>query len=90
MKRFRAAGYIALRAPASLGVCDVIALKDGGALLLEVKSTTTPFAHFGPEDRAALLRAGRMAGAEVALCYWPKGQGQPELIGPNEWPPDPA
>lgn len=80
---------MALRAPASLGVCDVIALKDGQALLLEVKSTTTPFAHFGPEDRAALREAGRMAGAEVALAYWPKGQGHPELIGPNEWP-DPA
>lgn len=66
-------GWLAFRAPASLGVADVVALKAGYiARLIEVKSSAQgPYEHFGPADREALRQAAEVAGAEAILAWWP-------------------
>lgn len=75
-----------MRAPASLGVFDVIAVKDGRIRLIECKSTTrSAFSGWPPADREALLEAAERAGGEAELCWWPK-QGKPEFIKPDRWP----
>ena len=80
--------YFALRAPASLGVADVVALKDGRRpIMVEVKSTSrSAFAGFPPADRADLLFSAALAGAEAWLLYWPK-RSKPMWISPDKWPP---
>lgn len=79
--------WLAFRAPASLGVADVIALKDGQRPhLVEVKSTAAgPYHGFGPQDRARLLFAAKLAGAVALLAWWPP-RGQLRFIGVEEWP----
>ena len=75
-----------MRAPASLGVADVVALKPGESRLVEVKSTTAgPYAGFGPADRKALSAAAKVAGASAWLVWWPKRK-QPQWIAEAEWP----
>lgn len=76
------------RAAGSLGDADLIAMRfDRVPMLIEVKSTTTPFATFGPEDRAELLAAGELAGVDVWLAWWPKGARRgPRWIHPSSWP----
>ena len=83
----RSEDWFAMRAPASLGVADVIALKDGKRpMLIEVKSTSrSAFAGFPPADRADLLFAADLAGAEAWLVYWPK-RSKPIWLGPEAWP----
>lgn len=77
----------AMRAPASLGVVDVVALKDGHQpRFYEVKSTAGgPYERFGPEARAKLRGAARMAGARALLCWWPP-YGKPTMIPSDAWP----
>ena len=83
---YRAQGWIAFRAPASLGVADVIALKAGEApQLVEVKSSPYPFEHFRPADRARLIEAAEIAGAHPLLVHWPKG-GHIRFVHPPDWP----
>lgn len=79
--------WIAFRAPASLGVADVVALRDGNRpRLVEVKSTAGgPYERFGPADREKLRRAAEIAGADAFLAWWPP-RGKLRLIGPEEWP----
>jgi Holliday junction resolvase len=81
--------WIAFRAPASLGVADVVALRAGSTpRMIEVKSTVAgPYHSFGPADRAALSLAARMAGADALLCWWPP-RGKMHWIAEAEWPPD--
>ena len=83
----KAEGWLAFRAPASLGVADVIALRAGDkSRLIEVKSTAGgPYERFGPADRERLRVAGRVAGAEVFLVWWPS-RGQARWIPESEWP----
>jgi Holliday junction resolvase len=86
VKMLRSQGYVAMRAPASLGVFDVIAVKDGRIRLIEVKSTTrSAWSGFLPADRSALLDAAQTAGAEAELCWWPKHR-KPTFLTPDEWP----
>ena len=84
----RSEDWFAMRAPASLGVADVIALKDGKRpMLIEVKSTSrSAFAGFPPADRADLLFAADLSGSAAWLVYWPKWSG-PQWISPSHWPP---
>ena len=86
-KRLREEGWWALRAPASLGDVDVVALKNGHVpRFFEVKSTKAgPFHSFGPQDRADLLTAAGHAGAEAFLAFWPP-RGELQLIPPESWP----
>ncbi len=81
--------WVALRAPASLGVADVVAVRAGEIRLVEVKSTRAgPFAGFGPADRRALLDAAEVAGGQAYLVWWPP-RHPPRWMPPEEWPPTP-
>ncbi len=79
--------WLAFRAPASLGVADVVALKDGARpRLIEVKSTHRgPYHSFGPADRKRLRLAARIAGADAYLVWWPS-RGAMRWIHSSEWP----
>lgn len=79
--------WVAFRAPASLGVADVVALRDGDRpRLVEVKSTAGgPYERFGPADRAKLRQAAEMAGAVPLLAWWPP-RGKLRFIPAEEWP----
>lgn len=79
--------WIAFRAPASLGVADVIALRDGSRpRLVEVKSTAQgPYERFGPADRSKLTLAAKLAGADAFLVWWPP-RAEPRWIPEQEWP----
>ena len=79
--------WLAFRAPGSLGVADVVALKDGHRpRLVEVKSTAKgPYERFGPAERKALSDAAKIAGAEALLAWWPS-RGQLHWIPEQDWP----
>lgn len=86
VNRLRAEDWFALRAPASLGVADVVALKDGVAHMYECKATAAgPYAGFLPADRKRLSEAARKAGALAFLCWWPK-RAKPQFIAESDWP----
>lgn len=82
----REEGWFALRAPASKGEVDVVAIRHGNVEFYEVKSTAAgPYAHFGPADRAALRAEADRAGADAILCWWPPRKA-PEFIPARDWP----
>jgi Holliday junction resolvase len=69
VRKLRDEDWVAFRAPASLGVADVVALRAGSRpRLIEVKSTAQgPYEHFGPADRERLRVASGLAGADCFL-----------------------
>ena len=75
------------RAAGSLGDADLVALKTGSRpRLVEVKSSAQgPYEHFGPSERANLIWAAELAGAEAWLVWWPP-RGKPKWIASDEWP----
>jgi Holliday junction resolvase len=75
------------RAAGSLGDADLVALRsDRRPRLIEVKSTAGgPYERFGPHDRASLLWAAKMAGAEAWLAWWPP-RGKLVWLHSSEWP----
>ena len=79
--------WIVIRAPGSLGIFDLAAMKRKETnRLIEVKSTVAgPYHSFGPEDRRALLEAAEKAGAVAELAWWPP-RGQLQFIPSAEWP----
>ena len=86
-KRIEADGWFVIRAPASLGVADLVALKLGHQpRMIEVKATARgPFAGFPPADRAELLDAAAKAGAVPWLVWWKK-HGKPVWLASDDWP----
>ena len=83
---YRANGWFAMRAPASLGPVDVIAAKDGEIRFEELKSTSAgPFHSFGPKDRVALSEMARLAGAKAFLVWHPP-RSKPKVIPEEDWP----
>lgn len=86
-KLLEAEGWFVIRAAASLGFADLVALKRGRLpMVIEVKSTSGgPYERFGPEDRAALTRCADQSGAEAFLVWWPPRK-QPVWISETEWP----
>lgn len=69
-----------------LGAADVIAVKPGEVLLVQVKSTKGgPYAHFGPADRRVLLDAAERVGARAVLAHWPP-RGKLHYIPSSLWP----
>ena len=87
VRTLRDKDWIAFRAPASLGVADVVALRDGSRpLLVECKATAGgPYSHFLPADRKRLSEAAKLAGAEAWL-YWHPPRGEGHWISASEWP----
>lgn len=83
--QLEADGFWVIRAAGSLGDADLVAAKPGRLLLVEVKSTLTPWSHFGPADRHALLMAAEKAGGEAWLAWWPK-RGSCSWLPSWEWP----
>lgn len=83
---YRSEGWFAMRAPASLGAVDVVAIKDGEVRFEELKSTEAgPYSHFGPADRADLSSMAKIAGAAAFLVWWPK-RSKPIVIPESDWP----
>jgi len=99
MHAYRDDGYIAFRTPASMGVCDVIAMRRqqvdyepwpvvelSEVLMVEVKANKgNPFMHFRRPEREALRRAAAKAGAIPLLVHWPP-RGVRRDIGVKDWP----
>lgn len=88
VKLNREAGRFAMRAPASLGVCDVVVLEAGEKPCLdELKANKDggPYMNFRPADRAALIEAAEKAGAVARLVYWPV-RSNPTVILSEAWP----
>jgi Holliday junction resolvase len=78
--------WLAFRAPGSLGVADVVALRVGHTpMLIEVKSTISPYSHFLPAHRERLSFAAKLAGADAFLAWWPS-RGKLRWIPEYEWP----
>lgn len=79
--------WLVVRAAASLGVADLVALRDGSRpRVIEVKSTSGgPYERFQPAERARLSLAARLAGAEAWLVWWPP-RTKPRWIAESEWP----
>lgn len=87
--RLKSEGWWVIRAAASLGDADVVALKAGEATrFIEVKANKDggPYKNFSRDDRYELIKAAIMAGAIPELCYWPPGQKEPQWIPSGEWP----
>lgn len=86
-KCLEADGWFVVRAPASLGVADLVALKLGHTpRLIEVKATSRgPYAGFPPADRLELLNVAVGAGAAAFLVWWPRRK-HPVWLSPDEWP----
>ena len=70
-ERLESQGWIVQRSAGSKGCADLVAMRDGQIQFIEVKTTVTPFSHFGPEKREAMRKAARVAGATPILVHWP-------------------
>ena len=81
-------GYEHMRGASSKGLCDVLAIKPGEVLFINVKRTTPP----GPAERADLLRiAGYLPGVGVPLvALGPASRltyRRLTGVGPKAWEP---
>ena len=83
----KANGYVHMRGASSKGFCDVVAIKPGEALFVNVKRTTPP----GPAERADLLRVAGFIGAVPLVALKPLRQGLEYRLltgaGPRDWVP---
>jgi len=78
--------YVVARCAGSKGEFDLMAMKPGAKLLVEVKSTAGgPYERFGPKDRADMLFMAEMADADAWLAWWPP-RGKLRWIHSSEWP----
>ena len=80
-------GWIVIRAGASLGPADLIAMKrDYLPMMIQVKATKAGvWTGFPPGDRAALRRVALIAGAQGVLAHWPP-RGELTWYNDDEWP----
>lgn len=80
-------GYVTVRSAGSKGAVDVVALKQGETLLVQVKRSNP---RLSPADRSTLLRLAHLVGGVPVVAFQP-GRGMPvefrELTGPEpgEW-----
>jgi Holliday junction resolvase len=79
--------WFVVRAAGSLGDADLLALRaDRRPLIIEVKSTAAgPYERFGPKQRADMLFAAELAGADATLAWWPP-RGKLRWLNSSEWP----
>jgi hypothetical protein len=95
MHAYRDAGWVAFRTPASMGACDVIAMRALADIepraevhMVEVKANYgNPFMNFRRPERKLLKLAATAAGAQAILCHWPP-RGERRDISADEWPDD--
>ena len=94
-------GWFVIRAPGSLGVADLVAIREEShcygwddydvshpvVRFVECKANEKggPYMNFRPPDRQALIEAAEKAGARAELAYWPK-RGNLVWIGSEAWP----
>jgi Holliday junction resolvase len=77
---------VAYSGKASKGPADIMAARDGAILMVQVKScAASPYAHFLPADRRALLEEAQRAGGTATLAYWPP-RGKLVFIPSDDWP----
>jgi len=76
-------GWIVMRAPASIGAADLVALKANNTpRFIQVKAVVgSPYKTFGPAERQELSMVARQAGGMAQLCHWPPR-------GPCRWVPE--
>jgi len=94
------AGYLVASRRHIGGACDLVAIEiphewvEHGnwtaspiqvPLLIEVKTSTTPFSSFPPADRNALLETAHEYGCEPLLCWTPSASTI-FYIPEDEWP----
>ena len=81
-------GYACIRAAGSKGQADIIALKPGEVLLVQVKARNPQLT---PADRKTLLELARITGAVPIVAWKPtrKPIEYRELlgVGPKDWRP---
>jgi len=81
-------GYACLRAAGSHGKADIIALKPGQILLVQVKRSNPQLT---PADRNALLELARITGGLPIVAYKPPRKPviyrQLTGLGPKDWRP---
>lgn len=78
-------GWVAYRVD---GAGDIVAGKDGTTMLIQCKSTVSPYAHFLPADRQRVKLEAEVSGWQAFLLWWPRGVGidKARLIPSSEWP----
>lgn len=83
-----AQGWLVIRAPASLGPCDLIALKAGERpRVFEVKCNSgSPYMNFRAADRKRLVEVAAKAGAGAELVFWGPRVREPKFIPAEAWP----
>jgi Holliday junction resolvase-like predicted endonuclease len=84
----RQRGYFCVRSAGSHGPVDVVALRNGGGWLVQVKSDSKdygPFNNFGPKEREELRAAAAAAGLPPMLLWWPP-YGSLTWIPETSWP----
>lgn len=76
-----------LRAPASIGAADLVALRSGDKpRFIQVKATLGhPWDHFGPRERHELCTVAAQAGGVAELLHWPP-RGQPKWYAEAAFP----
>ncbi len=85
----RADGWLVKGTGDAHGAVDTIALRDGEAMLLQIKASSVKrgrFADFPPEDRLEIQREAAKAGFPVWLVWAPPDRKPPRWIHPSEWP----
>jgi Holliday junction resolvase len=84
--RLQSENWWVMRSAGSKGAADLVCLKaERQPMMLQVKGTKTPFAGFGPADRAKLLEVAKQAGARCFVVWWPR-HGEEVWIPPDQWP----
>lgn len=90
VERLRDMGHVAYRTPQSRGAADVIDLYEGQINLVQIKTGgTSPWSHFGPQERSRLLAEAKQAGARAVLFWWPAGRKPLQVIESDRWPDGP-
>lgn len=84
---FESEGWYVTKAGASLGVADLVALKQGERpRLIQVKCSDRPYHNFGPAERGELRDVAKAAGATPELAWWPPRARTHILFDESEWP----
>ncbi len=87
-ERLCAEGWWCIRPAGSHGEADIVALRDGKTprmIQLKANKDGGPYKNFGPAERAQLVEAAKIAGAQAFLVYWP-ARAHPQFIPADAFP----